>query len=687
MIKRLTYTLLFLLAGLAGMAQTNQPLPPGSKPFSNQLYLAPDSTVWTGDEFGGMFVKVAKWNSVDSLFKLGYTKAQVDSAITSRIGSIAFPVTSVNGETGDVSLDANDIGLGNVDNTSDLNKPISTATQNALDGKEDAFGKGSLVAGTGVTISGTLANRLVGSGNVTINATPNTQNLSISGYELSISGGNTVNIDNIRSVTSVDWGNIGGTMLKVGRTSTGAPIGALNVHGFDIPHQAGYGSALVFRNNRAWFRSLENGTLNPWVEIYHSGNFTPPTVFTVSANGLVPSPGSTTGDRKYLDHFGNWTVPAGGGGGGTATDLNVQNRTSTTLQISSSTGTAATIPAATTSLSGLMTAADKTKLNGVPSDFSGFVSKSGDVMTGPLTAPSYYVGTYLQIREISDGYNMNISGSGFGAYNKVYIGRTDGTTSVVTGDGNVFWHAGNLNPSNFLTTSYVPTWASISGKPSTFTPSAHNHNASDINAGTLAIARIPTGTTGSTVALGNHTHAFSAITGKPTTISGYGITDAVPSSRTVSAGNGLTGGGTLDANRSLAVGAGDGITVNATNVAVNSTVLRTTGNQTKSGTLGVTNIIGTSTTASSSIPTNAQSLFTASVSSNTTYTLTNLTGSPRHVQVMVTNTGSSDIFITFSGGKIAVGQSNRVDMGHTAIFTFLINNGSAYGTKTLFTND
>lgn len=34
----------------------------------------------------------------------------------------------------------------------------------------------------------------------------------------------------------------------------------------------------------------------------------------------------------------------------------------------------------------------------------------------------------------------------------------------------------------------------------------HTHPASEITSGTLAIARIPTGTSGSTVALGNHTH-------------------------------------------------------------------------------------------------------------------------------------------------------------------------------------
>lgn len=46
--------------------------------------------------------------------------------------SAAAPVQSVNTKTGAVVLNKSDVGLGNVDNTSDLNKPISTATQNAL---------------------------------------------------------------------------------------------------------------------------------------------------------------------------------------------------------------------------------------------------------------------------------------------------------------------------------------------------------------------------------------------------------------------------------------------------------------------------------------------------------------------------------------------------------------------------
>jgi hypothetical protein len=47
------------------------------------------------------------------------------------------PVQTVNGYIGAVNLSKTDLGLSEVNNTSDLNKPISTATQNALDLKAD----------------------------------------------------------------------------------------------------------------------------------------------------------------------------------------------------------------------------------------------------------------------------------------------------------------------------------------------------------------------------------------------------------------------------------------------------------------------------------------------------------------------------------------------------------------------
>lgn len=81
------------------------------------------------------------------------------------------------------------------------------------------------------------------------------------------------------------------------------------------------------------------------------------------------------------------------------------------------------------------------------------------------------------------------------------------------------------------------TWAGITDKPSTFTPSAHTHSGADITTGTVPYANLPVGTAASTVAAGNDSR----------------ITGAVPNTRTVTAGTGLSGGGDLTANRTLAV--------------------------------------------------------------------------------------------------------------------------------------
>lgn len=60
---------------------------------------------------------------------------QVLATTGDTVGWKAAPVTSVAGKTGNVALLKSDVGLGNVDNTADADKPISTATQAALDTK------------------------------------------------------------------------------------------------------------------------------------------------------------------------------------------------------------------------------------------------------------------------------------------------------------------------------------------------------------------------------------------------------------------------------------------------------------------------------------------------------------------------------------------------------------------------
>lgn len=80
---------------------------------------------------------------------LGYFWGKVKAYVQQQIQAVGA-LTGVKGDaestyrTGNVNLTPANLGLGNVDNTSDASKPISTATQAALDGKADAADLGDL---------------------------------------------------------------------------------------------------------------------------------------------------------------------------------------------------------------------------------------------------------------------------------------------------------------------------------------------------------------------------------------------------------------------------------------------------------------------------------------------------------------------------------------------------------------
>jgi|GEM_PF-418159 len=63
-----------------------------------------------------------------------------DSAAASAAIAASAPVTSVAGKTGDVALSKSDVGLGNVNNTTDAAKPVSNPAQAALNAKADLSG-------------------------------------------------------------------------------------------------------------------------------------------------------------------------------------------------------------------------------------------------------------------------------------------------------------------------------------------------------------------------------------------------------------------------------------------------------------------------------------------------------------------------------------------------------------------
>lgn len=119
--------------------------------------------------------------------------------------------TSLNAHTSDTNnphaVTKTQVGLGNVDNTSDANKPISTATQTALNGKQD-----TLVSGTNIkTVN---SNSLVGSGDVVIDKT-------------SIGLGNVTNVDTTNA-SNISSGTLSDSRLSANVTTQGNTFNVAN---------------------------------------------------------------------------------------------------------------------------------------------------------------------------------------------------------------------------------------------------------------------------------------------------------------------------------------------------------------------------------------------------------------------------------------------------------------------------
>ena len=102
------------------------------------------SSVGTGSENGTISVNGSDV-AVKGLKSAAYTESSAyATAAQGTLATNAVPkTTTVNGHalSSNVTVTKGDVGLGNVDNTSDANKPISTATQTALNNKENSSNK------------------------------------------------------------------------------------------------------------------------------------------------------------------------------------------------------------------------------------------------------------------------------------------------------------------------------------------------------------------------------------------------------------------------------------------------------------------------------------------------------------------------------------------------------------------
>lgn len=195
---------------------------------------------------------------------------------------------------------------------------------------------------------------------------------------------------------------------------------------------------------------------------------------------------------------------------GTA-NLSVGSKTSTTLDIESSTGTNATVPAATTSEAGLLTAADKTKIDGL---------NQAIILQGAWDASA---GTFPASSEAGYAYIVSVAGT----VDSIDFNVGDRLLSILDAAS---------------TTTYANNWfkddgtdqvTSVFGRTGAVVAASGDYTASEITnvaAGTIAATDVQA--------------AINELD-----------TEKVPTTRTLTtaADSGLSGGGDLSANRTLVV--------------------------------------------------------------------------------------------------------------------------------------
>lgn len=164
---------------------------------------------------GATTLTVTSGYAIPTTTNISHGESGYDNQITAIgvSGTITKTVTLTQQDAGIITTDFNitklDVGLSNVDNTSDLDKPISNATQSALNGKENTLTKGNLTAGsTKVTIGGTGTGAVIGAGaSVDINEA-NLSLQNIGGAVTDSQVPNTIVLDNITQITNRSHTNL-----------------------------------------------------------------------------------------------------------------------------------------------------------------------------------------------------------------------------------------------------------------------------------------------------------------------------------------------------------------------------------------------------------------------------------------------------------------------------------------------
>lgn len=207
----------------------------------------------------------------------------------------------------DLALTKSDVGLANVDNTSDANKPISTATQTALNGKVD----GGLISATSLTM-GTARILYRKSANVgpIEEQTVLTLKTDLALVKADVGLGNVLNVAQEPAIaagtTSQYWRGD-----KSWQTLDKAAVGLGNVTN-SAQAVAGSVTTSGLTQNTARFLGRITAAAGAIEELTATQLTAQLNVFTTTLQGLAPASGG--GTANFLRADGTWAAPPGGGG-------------------------------------------------------------------------------------------------------------------------------------------------------------------------------------------------------------------------------------------------------------------------------------------------------------------------------------------------------------------------------------
>jgi hypothetical protein len=485
-----------------------------------------------------------------------YTKVTVDAKGRATVGA---------------SATKSDVGLGNVDNTSDSAKPISTATQTALNLKANLDSPAltgtptapTAAAGTDTTQIATTAFTLANRGDRYLTTSTTSHSLTTGSKTFTVQSGLsytptqdvTIVYDAARHMHAFVTSYSGTTLVVNVDTveGSGGPFTAWTINVGGLLTAQG---ALLEVNNLS-------DVSNPATALTNIGGV--PTSRSISAGTGLTGGGDLTANRTLTVSYGTTSGTACQGNDARLSDartpishthgnLTNDGKVGTTANLPLKTGTNGVIEAGSFSnTAGSFCAGDDARLSDARTPSSTLAHKASHATGGTDALAPSDIGAIFQWSVFEEAISASPTTLATGRARRITISTTLSTDTEVllptTGnqDADLFQliRSGNIANGRILvkTSAGGSTLADLGtkdneGRSFTFRWQTGGsfwaivpvdaHGADKVTSGTLDVARLPVGTGSTQVAAGNHTHVVADVTGAAASgsITASGLTQA-----------------------------------------------------------------------------------------------------------------------------------------------------------------